>query len=110
MCVGGQTWMETSGTLQDPGQDRHCVDAMVKQLRSPGSPDSHDWDAQAQEALDAARKLPHGAARSEALKKAGQLRLAADMKELLTAGPAKQENGRCSTIRRYQTGGHGLTE
>jgi len=54
---------------------------MMKQ-RSPGGPDSHDWDARAQEALDAARKLPHGAARSEAMKRAGELRLAADMKDL----------------------------
>jgi hypothetical protein len=46
--------------------------------------ENHDWDARAQEVLDEARKMPHGAARTEALKKAGQLRLAADMRGLLT--------------------------
>ena len=37
-----------------------------------------DLDAQADEALEAARKLPHGAARTEAMRKAQQLRLVAD--------------------------------
>ncbi|HEY8336649.1 MAG TPA: hypothetical protein VIQ05_22890 [Tardiphaga sp.] len=46
--------------------------------RAPSRPDLHDWDARATEALDAARKLPSGAARIEALKKAGVLRNAAD--------------------------------
>ena len=32
-----------------------------------------DLDAQADEALEAARKLPHGAARTEAMRKARQL-------------------------------------
>jgi hypothetical protein len=51
--------------------------------------ESHDWHARAEEALDEARKLPHGAARTEALKKAGQLRLAADMRQLLTTRSTK---------------------
>jgi hypothetical protein len=38
----------------------------------------HDWDARAVEALDAARKLPLGPLRSEALRKANLLRIAAD--------------------------------
>jgi hypothetical protein len=46
--------------------------------------ESHDWNARAQEALDEARKMPQGAARTEAMKKAGQLRVAAEMKELLS--------------------------
>jgi hypothetical protein len=51
----------------------------------------HDWDILAQEALDAARQLPHGAERTEALRKAGQLRVAADMKQMLTAKPNRPE-------------------
>jgi hypothetical protein len=59
--------------------------------RRPGrsGAENRDWDALAQEALDEARKMPHGAARTEALKKAGQLRLAADMRQLLTTKPTK---------------------
>jgi hypothetical protein len=44
---------------------------------------SHDWDTRASEALAEAKKLPPGLKRSEAIKKAGQLRVAADMKNLL---------------------------
>jgi hypothetical protein len=54
--------------------------------------DLHDWDARAEEALEAARKLPCGPQRSEALKQAGQLRVAADVKGFLLArrgGPLK---------------------
>ena len=48
-----------------------------------GNIDRHDWDARASEALENAKKLPPGTKRIEAIKKAGQLRLAADMKDLL---------------------------
>lgn len=37
-----------------------------------------DLDAKASDALEAARELPHGPARSMAMKEAGQLRVAAD--------------------------------
>jgi hypothetical protein len=47
--------------------------------------DSHDWAARAAEALARAKKLPPGLKRSEAIRKAGQLRIAADMKSWLTA-------------------------
>jgi hypothetical protein len=47
--------------------------------------DSHDWTARASEALAKAKKLPPGLKRSEAIRKAGQLRIAADMKNWLTA-------------------------
>jgi hypothetical protein len=40
--------------------------------------DIDDLDAIAKEALEAARRMPHGPTRSEAMKKAGQLRLVAD--------------------------------
>jgi hypothetical protein len=40
--------------------------------------DFHDWDALAQEALKAARQMPKGPERIEALKQAGRLRMAAD--------------------------------
>lgn len=46
--------------------------------------DSHDWAGRASQALAEARKLPPGSKRSEAIRKAGQLRFAADMKEWLT--------------------------
>jgi hypothetical protein len=44
----------------------------------PESLDIHDLAMLADEALSEALKLPSGPARSEALKKAGQLRVAAD--------------------------------
>jgi hypothetical protein len=47
--------------------------------------DSHDWAARASEALAQAKKLPPGSKRSEAIRKAGQLRVAADIKTLLMA-------------------------
>jgi hypothetical protein len=47
--------------------------------------DSHDWTTRASEALAQAKKLPPGSKRSEAIRKAGQLRTAADMKNWLTA-------------------------
>jgi hypothetical protein len=54
----------------------------MKQTRSAGN---HDWDARASEALANAKRLPPGSERSGAIKKAGQLRIAADMKDWLTA-------------------------
>jgi hypothetical protein len=61
----------------------------MKQL-TPKGPHSHDWDTRASEALAEAKKLPPGLKRSEAIKEAGLLRVAADMKKLLTAkNPAK---------------------
>ncbi|WP_168202878.1 MULTISPECIES: hypothetical protein [unclassified Tardiphaga] len=39
-----------------------------------------ELDAKAHDALEAARQLPHGPARSKAMKEAGQLRVAADKK------------------------------
>lgn len=47
-----------------------------------------DLDAQADEALEAARKLPHGAARTEAMRKARQLRLVADARRARLANRA----------------------
>lgn len=45
---------------------------------------AHDWDARVDQALAEARKLPNGPERSEAFRKAEQLRQAADMKRLLS--------------------------
>jgi hypothetical protein len=45
--------------------------------------DSHDWAARAAEALEQAKKLPPGLQRFEAIRKAAQLRIAADMKRLV---------------------------
>ena len=58
----------------------------MKQTRS--NIDSHDWVARASEALAQAKKLPPGLKRSEAIRKAGQLRIAADMKKMLKAKDA----------------------
>jgi hypothetical protein len=51
----------------------------------PAAIDLHDWDARAEQALAEARKLPSGPERSEALKKASTLRIAADQKGVLFA-------------------------
>jgi hypothetical protein len=48
------------------------------------SVDPHDWQARAEDALLAAQSMKPGPARSEALKKAGQLRVAADLKRAWT--------------------------
>ncbi len=47
--------------------------------------DNHDWAGRAAEALAQAKKLPPGLKGSEAVRKAAQLRIAADMKNWLTA-------------------------
>jgi hypothetical protein len=46
-------------------------------------PNIHDWDARAADALAEAQAMPRGPDRNDALKKAGKLRVAADMKRLL---------------------------
>jgi hypothetical protein len=53
--------------------------------QKPAKIDLHDWDARAEAALAEARKLPQGRERSEALKKASALRVAADLKGVLFA-------------------------
>jgi hypothetical protein len=45
--------------------------------------DNHDWAARASHALAQAKRLPPGSMRSEAIRKAEQLRVAADMKSFL---------------------------
>jgi hypothetical protein len=55
----------------------------MKQLTRTGL-HSHDWDTRASEALAEAKRSPPGSKRIEAIKKAGQLRVAADMKQFLT--------------------------
>ena len=50
--------------------------------------DFHDWDALANEALMAARRMPKGPERIEALKQAGRLRMAADRKPMVRAAGA----------------------
>jgi hypothetical protein len=47
--------------------------------------DPHDWHARAEQALEKARRMQPGPARSLALKKAGQLQVAADLKRALRA-------------------------
>lgn len=60
-------------------------------MRKPSRPDLHDWDARATEALDAARLLPVGAARNDALKKAGVLRSAADARGIFAPKPVRAD-------------------
>jgi hypothetical protein len=45
--------------------------------------DPHDWHARAEDALEKARSMKPGAERALALKKAGQLQVAADLKLIL---------------------------
>jgi hypothetical protein len=54
------------------------MDSRVEKLTSQRSSEGQISAAKADEALEDARKLPHGAARTEALKKAGTLRNDAD--------------------------------
>jgi hypothetical protein len=53
--------------------------------------DRHDWAGRAAEALAQAKKLPPGSKRSEAIRKAAQLRIAADMKNWLTAKSQRRD-------------------
>jgi hypothetical protein len=57
-----------------------------------------DLGVQADEALEAARKLPHGAARTEAMRKARQLRLVADKEG--AAGKSCISVGRDAAMKR----------
>jgi hypothetical protein len=54
---------------------------MTEPMRN--DPDRHDWAARAADALAEAKKLPPGLKRAEAVRRAGQLRVAADMKNWL---------------------------
>ena len=54
------------------------------------SPDTDDWDSKATEALEAARLMPAGKEKSEAMKRAGLLRKAADIHKPF---PAKRRGG-----------------
>jgi len=49
--------------------------------------DSHDWAARASQALAQAKRLPPGSMRSEAIRRAEQFRVAADMKSFLSKDP-----------------------
>jgi hypothetical protein len=49
--------------------------------------DRHDWAARAAQALARAKKLPPGSKRAEAIRKARQLRFAAEMKKWLMPKP-----------------------
>ena len=52
----------------------------MNRIESSEDPVDVDWDAKANEALEAARLIPPGIEKSWALKKAGMLRNAADMR------------------------------
>jgi len=54
--------------------------------RTEPSADARDWDAKATEALETARLMPAGQEKTEALKKAGVLRNAADIYGLAKRG------------------------
>jgi hypothetical protein len=55
-------------------------------LRKDPEPDqSRDWDARATKVIEHARKMPLGHQRSDALREAGRLRIAAEMDRWLSA-------------------------
>ena len=62
--------------------NRHSKDDDVTVL-TRNDLDNDDWTARASQALAQAKKLPPGSMRSEAFRKAEQLRVAADMKNFL---------------------------
>jgi hypothetical protein len=51
----------------------------LNQTSQPSPDTDDDWDAKATEALEAARLMPAGKEKSEAMKRAGLLRKAADI-------------------------------
>jgi hypothetical protein len=57
----------------------------MRSIRNGQLPDKHDWQARAAEALEKARRMKPGAERNEALKKAGQLQVAADIRGYLAS-------------------------
>ena len=67
-------------------QITRCLTALMA-----GKPPTVDYDlnAQADEALEAARAMPHGPERVEALKRAGLLRKAADARGIAFARPGR---------------------
>lgn len=54
--------------------------------------DSRDWSIRAAEALAAAKDMPPGPNRDEAMRRAEQLRSAAEMKGYLSSGELKAPN------------------
>ena len=66
--------------------ERHSKDDDMTEL-TRNDLDRHDWAARAAQALARAKKLPPGSKRSEAIRKAGQLRYAAEMKKWLIPKP-----------------------
>lgn len=52
--------------------------------RPPSRPDLQDWDARAAEALETARNMPAGPKRIIALKNAGVLRNATDVRQVFS--------------------------
>ncbi|MDB5548840.1 MAG: hypothetical protein JWR73_175 [Tardiphaga sp.] len=54
--------------------------------------DSRDWDVRASEAMAIAQEMPAGPEREEAIRKAMQLRSAAEMKGYLSSGEMKAQN------------------
>ena len=63
----------------------------MNQTSQPSPDTDDDWDAKAIEALEAARMMPAGKEKSEALKRAGLLRKAADIHKPF---PAKRRGRR----------------
>jgi hypothetical protein len=59
--------------------------ASVQAMGATNQYDTEDPDASAVEALEAARAMPNGPARTEALKKAGLLRRQADLRGVVFA-------------------------
>jgi len=52
--------------------------------KEPGPSNSRDWDVRATKVIEQARKMALGVQRSDALKEAGRLRIAAEMSRRLS--------------------------
>jgi hypothetical protein len=62
-----------------------CALARLAMKDKGQASDRHDWLARAAEALEKARRMKPGAERNEALKKAGRLQTASDVKGYLAS-------------------------
>ena len=64
--------------------------------------DAIDWDAKATEALEAARSMRPGQEKTDALKKAGMLRNAADLRGLFFAKRGRPSKHRAAGARSWR--------
>jgi hypothetical protein len=75
-----EIWTNTSLVPRCPAQWHNRM--LVRKELEPV--ESRDWDVRATKAIEQARKMPLGHQRSDALKEAGRLRIAAEMNRWLS--------------------------